>query len=110
MDVEDLEDLGEMKGTDFVTSGEKSSNDEDLFEMMVDSDMLGRDEVAQKANIDPEARKSKDVAKLLGVIHTIRKVDEMRASGMAVLEEIVYYMYYVFSIIFLYFVLLAYLL
>ena len=91
MDVEDidLEDLGEMKGTDFVTSGEESSDDEDLFETMMDLDMLGRDELAQKANIDPEARKSKDVAKLLGVMHTIRKVDEMQARWMAVLEEIV---------------------
>ena len=51
--------------------------------------MLGRDEVAQKANIDPEARKSKDMAKLLRAIHTIRKADEMWAKGMAVLEEIV---------------------
>ena len=90
MDVEDLEDLGEMKGADFVTSSEESSDDEDFFKMMVDSDMLVRDEVAQKAIIDPEARKSKDVAKLLGVIHTIRKADEMWARGMAVFfEEIV---------------------
>ena len=89
MDVEDLEDLGELKKDEFVTSGEESSDDEDLFETMVDLDMLGRDEVAQKANIDPEARKSKDVAKLLGAICTIRKVDEMQAKGMAVLEEIV---------------------
>ena len=89
MDVENLEDLGEMKGTDFVTSSEEFSDDEDLFETMVDSDMLGKDAVAQKANIDPESRKSKDVAKLLGVICTIRKVDEMQARGMAVLEEIV---------------------
>ena len=51
--------------------------------------MLGRGEVAQKANIDPEARKSKDVAKLLGAICTIRKVDEMWARRMVVLEEIV---------------------
>ena len=51
--------------------------------------MLGRDELAQKANIDPEARKRKDVAKLLGAMHTIRKADEMQAKGMAVLEEIV---------------------
>ena len=35
--------------------------------------MLGRGELAQKANIDPEARKSKDVAKLLGVMYTISK-------------------------------------
>ena len=78
MDVEDvdLEDLGEMRGADFVTLGEESSDNEDLFETMVDSDMLGRDELAQKANIDPEARKSKDVAKLLGAMHTIRKADE----------------------------------
>ena len=89
MDVENLEDLGELKKAEFVTSSKESSDDEDLFETMVDSDMLGRDEVAQKANIDPEARKSKDVAKLLGVIHTIRKADEMQAKGMAVLEEIV---------------------
>ena len=88
MDMEDLEDLGELKKDEFVTSGEESSDDEDLFETMVDSDILGRDEVAQKANIDPEARKSKDVAKLLGVICTIRNVDEMRAKGMAVLEEL----------------------
>ena len=70
MDVGDedleLEDLGEMKGNDFVTSGEESSDNEDLFKTMVDADMLGRDETAQKANIDPEARKKKDVAKLLG--------------------------------------------
>ena len=85
----ELEDLGEMKGTDFVTLGEESSDDEDLFETMVDSNMLGRDELAQKANIDLEARKSKDVAKLLGVMHTIRKVDEMQVMTMAVLEEIV---------------------
>ena len=85
----DLEDLGEMGGADFVTSGEESSDDEDLFESMVDTDMLGRDELAEKANIDPENRKSKDVAKLLGAIRTIRKADEMRARGMAVLEEIV---------------------
>ena len=80
---------GNWKKDEFVTSGEESSNDEDLFETMVDSDMLGREEVAQKANIDPEARKSKDVAKLLGAICTIRKADEMQAKGMAVLEEIV---------------------
>ena len=55
-----------MKGADFVTLGEESSDNEDLFETMVDSDMLSRDELAQKANIDPEARKKKDVAKLLG--------------------------------------------
>ena len=89
MDVEDLEDLGELKKDEFVTSSEESSDHEDLFETMVDSDMLSNDEVAQKANTDPEARKSKDVAKLLGAICTIRKVDEMRAKGMAVLEEIV---------------------
>ena len=57
-----------MRGADFVTYGEESLDGEDLFETMVDSDMLGRDELAQKANIDPEARKSKDVAKLLGAI------------------------------------------
>ena len=85
----EIEDLGEMKGNDFVTLGEESSDNEDLFETMVDADMLGRDETAQKANIDPEARKKKDVAKLLGAMHTIRKADEMWARGMAVLEEIV---------------------
>ena len=42
MELEDLEDLGEMKGDDFVTSGEDSSDNEDLFETMVDADMLGR--------------------------------------------------------------------
>ena len=91
IDVEDLEleDLGEMKGNEFITSGEESSDDEDLFETMVDSDMLGRDEPAQKANIDPEARKKKDVAKLLGAMCIIRKADEMQARGMAVLKEIV---------------------
>ena len=91
MDVNDLEleDLGEMTGPEFVTSGEESSDDEDLFDTMVDLDNLGRDELAQKANIDPEARKSKDVAKLLGALCTIRKADEMWARGMAVLEEIV---------------------
>ena len=84
-----MEDLGEMKDDDFVTSGEESSDNEDIFETMVDADMLGRDETAQKANIDPEARKKKDVAKLLGVMQTIRKADEMWARGVAVVEEIV---------------------
>ena len=60
-----------------------------IFETMVDADMLGRDETAQKANIDPEARKKKDVAKLLGAMWTIRKADEMQARGVAVVEEIV---------------------
>ena len=72
MDIGDkdleMEDLGEMKGNNFVTLGEESSDNEDLFETMVDADMLGRDETAQKANIDPEARKKKDVAKLLGAM------------------------------------------
>ena len=63
-----MEDLGEMKDDDFVTSGEESSDNEDIFKTMVDEDMLGRDETAQKANIDPEARKKKDVAKLLGAM------------------------------------------
>ena len=89
MELEDLEDLGEMKGDDFVTSGEDSSDNEDLFKTMVDADMLGRDETAQKANTDPEARKKKDVTKLLGAMCTIRKADEMWARGVAVLEEIV---------------------
>ena len=84
-----MEDLGEMKDDDFVTSGEESSDNEDIFETMVDADMLGRDETAQKANIDPEARKKKDVAKLLGAMRTIRKADEMQATGVAVVEEIV---------------------
>ena len=84
-----MEDLGEMKDDDFVTSGEESSDNEDIFETMVDADMLGRDETAQKANIDPEARKKKDVAKLLGAMRTIRKADEMQARGVAVVEEIV---------------------
>ena len=43
--------------------------------------MLGRDELAQKANIDPEVKKNKDVAKLLGAMYTIRKADEMWARG-----------------------------
>ena len=84
-----MEDLGEMKDDNFVTSGEESSDNEDIFETMVDADMLGRDKTAQKANIDPEARKKKDVAKLLGAMRTIRKADEMRAQGVAVVEEIV---------------------
>ena len=84
-----MEDLGEMKDDDFVTSGEESSDNEDIFETMVDADMLGRDETAQKANIDPEARKKKDVAKLLGAMRTIRKADEMWARGVAVVKEIV---------------------
>ena len=84
-----MEDLGEMKDDNLVTSGEESSDNEDIFETMVDEDMLGRDETAQKANIDPEARKKKDVAKLLGAMRTIRKADEMWARGMAVVEEIV---------------------
>ena len=76
-----MEDLGEMKDDDFVTSEEESSDNEDIFETMVDADMLDMDKTAQKANIDPEARKKKDVAKLLGAMCTIRKVDEMRARG-----------------------------
>ena len=64
-----------------LTSGEESSDNEDIFETMVDTDMLGRDKTAQKANIDPEARKKKDVAKLLGAMQTIRKADEMWARG-----------------------------
>ena len=55
-----------MKDDDFVTSGEESSDNEDIFETMVDTDMLVRDKTTQKANIDPETRKKKDVAKLLG--------------------------------------------
>ena len=55
-----------MKDDDFVTSGEESSDNEDIFETMVDANMLGRDETAQKANTDPEARKKKDVAKIVG--------------------------------------------
>ena len=78
----DLEDIGEMEGAELVTSGERESDDEDLYETMVDADMLGRDEPAKKkAKIDPGARKSKDVAKLLGALWTIRKVDEMWARG-----------------------------
>ena len=46
--------------------GEESSDNEDVFETMVDSDMLGRDELAQKANIDPEARKSNRGGKIVG--------------------------------------------
>ena len=93
MDIEEvdleMEDLGEIKDDDFVTSGEDSSDNEDIFKTMVDTDTLGRDETAQKANIDPEARKKKDVAKLLGAMQTIRKADEMWARGVAVVEEIV---------------------
>ena len=63
MDIEaedlEMEGLEEMKDDEFVTSGEGSSDNEDLFETMVDTDMLGRDKTAQKANIDPEARKKK---------------------------------------------------
>ena len=47
MDIEDadleMEDLEEMKDDDFVTSGEESSDNEDIFETMVDADMFGRD-------------------------------------------------------------------
>ena len=61
--------------------GEESDAD-DLHETMVDTDMLGRDEPAKKkAKIDPWARKSKDVAKLLGVLWTTRKADEMWDRG-----------------------------
>ena len=84
-----MEDQGEMKDDNFVTSGEESSDNEDIFKTMVDKDMLGRDETAQKANIDPEVRKKKDVAKLLEAMQTIRKADEMQARGVAVVEEIV---------------------
>ena len=90
MEDVDLEDIGEMEGAELVTSGEEESDNEDLYETIVDADMLGRDEPAKKkAKIDPGARKSKDVAKLLGVLQTIRKADEMWAKGVAVLEEIV---------------------
>ena len=51
--------------------------------------MLGRDEPAKKkAKIDPGVRKSKDVAKLLGALQTIRKADEMQARGVAVLGKL----------------------
>ena len=76
-----MEDLGELKKDEFVTSSGESSNDEDLFETMVDLDMLARDEVAQKVNINPEVRKSKDVAKILGAICTIRKQMKGRLRG-----------------------------
>ena len=90
MEDVDLEDVGDMEVVELVTSGEEESDDEDLYEMMVDADILGRDEPAKKkARIDSGARKSKDEAKLLGPLWTIRKADEMRARGMAVLEEIV---------------------
>ena len=69
----EMEDLGEMKDDDFVTSGEESSDNEDIFKTMVDVDILGREETAQKANIDPEARKKKDVAKLLGAMQNYQK-------------------------------------
>ena len=86
----DLEDVEEMEGAELVTSGEEESDADDLYETMVDVDMLGRDEAAKrKAKIDPGARKSKDVAKLLGALQTIRKADEMWARGVAVLEKIV---------------------
>ena len=71
-----------MEGVELVTSGEEESDADDLYETMVDADMLGRDESAKKkAKIDPGARKSKDVAKLLGALQTIRKTDEMCARG-----------------------------
>ena len=90
MEDEDLEDVEEMEGAELVTSGEEESHADDLYKTMVDTNMLGRDEPAKKkAKIDPGARKSKDVAKLLGALWTIRKADEMWARGVAVLEEIV---------------------
>ena len=90
MDDVELEDMEEMEGAELVTSGEEESDADNLYETMLDMDMLGRDEPAKKkAKIDPGARKSKDVAKLLGALWTIRKADEMWASGVAVLEEIV---------------------
>ena len=82
MEDVDLEDVGEMEGAELMTSGEEESDDEDLYETMVDTDMLGRDEPAKKkAKINPGARKSKDVAKLLGALQTIRKADVMWARG-----------------------------
>ena len=78
----DLEDMEEMEGAELVTSGEEESDADDLYETMVDVDMLGRYEPAKKkAKIDPGAGKSKDVAKLLAALQTIRKADEMWARG-----------------------------
>ena len=82
MEDVDLEDMEEMEEVELVTSGKEESDADDLYETMVDMDMLGRDEPAKKkAKIDPGARKSKDVAKLLGALQTIRKADEMQARG-----------------------------
>ena len=50
----DLEDVEEMEGAELVASGEEESDADDLYETMVDMDMLGRDEPAKKkAKIDP---------------------------------------------------------
>ena len=61
MDVKDidLEDLGEMSGADFVTLGEESSDDDDMFESMVDSDMLVRDGHTQKPTLTQRPERAK---------------------------------------------------
>ena len=46
LDMEDidLEDMEEMEGAELVTSGKEEPDTDDLYETMVDTDMLGRDE------------------------------------------------------------------
>ena len=68
-----------MKTSDYVASGEEASDD--LFESMVDSNMLGRQEMPEREKLDPEASKANDVARLLKALHTIRKGDELKARG-----------------------------
>ena len=82
MEDVNLEDMGEMEGAELVTSGEEESDDEDLYETMVDMDTLGRDEPAKKkAKIDPGVRKSKDVAKLLGHCGLLERQMKCRLGG-----------------------------
>ena len=78
MDDLELEDLDDLKESDYLTSGEEASNDDNLFEMMCNTDMLGREmPPKKKTKVDEEAKKAKDVAKLLRAVCTIRKADEL---------------------------------
>ena len=82
MEDVDLEDGEEMEGAELVTSGEEDSDADDLYETMVDADMLRRDEPAKKkAKIDPGARKSKDMAKLLGHCGLLERQMKCRLGG-----------------------------
>ena len=59
--------MGEMKDDDFVTSGGSHLINEEIYsKQWWTQTCLVVDETAQKANIDPEARKKKRCGKIVG--------------------------------------------